>query len=64
MSGESVAPKANNKTNSRLKFLHRKNKLFTPTLRRLLCNALVPPHFDNVSPACYPSLTQKMKSKI
>ena len=64
MSGESMAPKVNNKANSRLKFLHRKNNFFTPALRRLLCNALIQPHFDYVSPACYPSLTQKMKSKI
>ena len=46
MSGESMANKVINKVNARLKFLHRKNKYLTPNLRRLLCNALIQPHFD------------------
>ena len=33
-------------------------------LRRLLCNALIQPHFDYASSAWYPNLTQKMKNKI
>ena len=40
MSGESMALKVTNKINSRLEFLHRKNKFLTLALRRLLCNAL------------------------
>ena len=64
MSGESMALKVINKINSRLKFLHRKNKFLTPALRRLLCNALIQPHFDYASSAWYPNLTQKMKNKI
>ena len=40
MLGGSMALKLINKINSRLKFLHRKNKFLTPALRRLLCNAL------------------------
>ena len=64
MSGESMALKVINKINSRLKFLHRKNKFLTPALRRLLCNALIQPHFDYASSACYPNLTEKMKNKI
>ena len=59
-----MALKVINKINSRLKFLHRKNKFLTPALRRLLCNALVQPHFDYASSAWYPNLTQKMKNKI
>ena len=59
MSGESVALKVINKINSRLKFLHSKNKLLTPALCRLLCNALIQPHFDYASSACHPNLTQK-----
>ena len=46
MSGESLAPKVINKINSRLTFLLRKNKFLTPVLSRLLCNALIQPHFD------------------
>ena len=64
MSGESIALKVINKINSRLKFLHRKNKLLTPALRRLSCNALIQPHFDYASSAWYPNLTQKMKNKF
>ena len=64
ISGESMALKVINKINSRLKFIHRKNKFLTPALRRLLYNALVQPHFDYVSSAWYPNLTQKMKNKI
>ena len=64
MSGESMALKVINKINSRLKFLHRKTTFLTPTLRRLLCNALIQPHFDYASSAWYLNLTQRMKNKI
>ena len=64
ISGESMDLKVINKINSRLKFLHRKNKFLTPALRRLLCNALTQPHFDYALSAWYPNLTQKMKNKI
>ena len=59
-----MALKVINKINSRLKFLNRKNKFLTPVLRRLLCNALIQPHFDYASSAWYPIFTQKMKNKI
>ena len=36
-----------NKTNNKLKFLHRKNSFLTPTLRWLLFNALIQPHIDH-----------------
>ena len=64
LSGESMALKVINKINSRLKFLHRKNKFLTTALRRLLCNALNQPHFEYASSAWYPKLTEKMKNKI
>ena len=59
-----MALKVINKLNARLKYLNRKNKFLTPVLRRLLCNALIQPHFDYASSAWYPNLTQKMKNKI
>ena len=59
MSGESMALKVINKINLRLKLLHRKNKFFTPALRRLLCNALIQPHFDYPSSAWYPTSPKK-----
>ena len=40
-----------NEISSRLQFLHRKNKVLTPALRRLLYNALIQPHFDYASSA-------------
>ena len=46
MSGESMANKIISKVNARLKFLQQKNKYLTPNLCRLLCNALIQPHFD------------------
>ena len=46
MSGEAMAIKVVNKFNNKLKFLYRKNSFLTPTLRHLLCNALIRPHFD------------------
>ena len=60
LSGESMANKVLGKINGRLKFLHRKNEFLTAPLRRLLCNALVQPHFDYASSAWYPNL-KKLK---
>ena len=51
MSGETMALKVIDKVNSRLRFLYRKNKYLTSDLRRLLCNALIRPHFDYVCAA-------------
>ena len=64
MSGESMANKVISKVNARLKFLHRKNKYLTPNLRRLLCNALIQPHFDYACSAWYPNLSKKLKNRI
>ena len=44
--GETMALCVINKINNKLKFLYRKNKFLTPSLRRLLCNALIQPPFD------------------
>ena len=64
MSGESMTLKVVNKINSRLKFLNGKNKFLTPVLHRLLCNALIQPHFDHPLSAWYPNLIKKQKNKI
>ena len=53
-----------NKVNAKLKFLYRKNKFLTPALRRLLCNALIQPHFDYACPAWYPNLKKALKTKL
>ena len=57
MSGEPTALKVINKTNGKLKFLYWKNRFLGPELRRMLCNALIQPHFDYKCPAWYPNLT-------
>ena len=64
MPGESMASKVRCKVNARLKFLHWKNKYLTPNLRRLLCNALIQPHFDYACSAWYPNLSKKLKNRI
>ena len=46
LSRESMALKFVSKINTRLKFRYRKNRFLPPQLRRLLCNALIQPHFD------------------
>ena len=57
-----MALKVINKING--KFLYRKNRFLSPELRRMLCNALIQPHFDYACPVWYPNLTEKMKKKI
>ena len=64
LSGEAMVSKVMNKINSRLKFLYRKNRYLTPYLKRLLCNALIQPHFDYACSAWYPNLNKKLKSKL
>ena len=64
LSGESMANKVLGKINGRLKFLYRKSEFLTAPLRRLLCNALIQPHFDFASSAWYPNLSKKMLSKL
>ena len=44
MSTETMALSVMNKVNNKLKFLYQKNRFLTPTLRQLLCNALIQPH--------------------
>ena len=64
LNGESMALTVLKKVNSKLKFLYRKNKFLTPELRRLLCNALIQPHFDFACSAWYPNLNKALKKKL
>ena len=52
------------KINTKLRFLYRKNKFLTPTLRRMLCNAIIQPHFDYACLTWYSGLTIALKNKI
>ena len=60
LSGESMATKVMGKINGRIKFLYRKNRFLDSSLHRLLCNALVQPHFDYACSAWYPNLRKKL----
>ena len=59
-----MAIKVLNKINSRLRFLYRKQNILNGSLRRLLCNALIQPHFDYASQAWYPNLNKTLSIKM
>ena len=50
--------------NRKLKFIYCKNKFLTPTLCRILCNAIIQPHFYYACSAWYPNLDENLKRKI
>ena len=64
LAGESMATKVIGKINGRIKFLHRTGRLLGSSLCRVLCNALVQPHFDYACSAWYPNLTQNLSKKL
>ena len=53
-----------NLVKSKLKFLYRKSALFGTNERKLLCSALVHPHFDDACNAWYRSVNAKVKHKL
>ena len=59
-----MALKVMNKIKGMLKFLYRKNRYLTPCLKRLLCNALIQPHFSYACSTWYSNLNKKFKSKL
>ena len=61
MSGETMALRVIEKINSRLKFLYQKYWSLDVPLCRLLCNALIQPHFDYASTAWYAKLDKETK---
>ena len=64
LSGETMALKVISKINCILRFLCRKYRFLLQPLRRLLCNALIQPHFDYACSAWYPNLNNRLKSKL
>ena len=64
LSGEEMALKVLKKINGRLRFLYRQVKYLNPILRRMLCNALIQPHFDYACSAWYPNLTKGLQNKL
>ena len=59
-----MALNAIDKLNSRLKFLHRQNCFLTPSLHRLLCNALIQPYFHYAWTALFPNLSKKLRLRL
>ena len=43
---------------------YRKNRFLSQPLRRLLCNAIIQPHFDYGCSAWYPYLNKSLKKKL
>ena len=64
LNGEFVAIYVINEINAKIKFLYRKNRFLFPALRRLLCNAIMQPHFDYACAAWYPNLNKILKHKL
>ena len=63
MPGEPATLKVMNKINRKLKFLYRKNRYLRKQLCRILCKALIQPHFDYACLAWF-NLNEIMKKKI
>ena len=63
LSGESMATKVLGLVNGRWNFLYRKQRFLTYHLCRLLCDALIQPHYDYVCSAWYPSLSKRLTEK-
>ena len=64
LTGEPLALKALNKINGKLKFVYHNNNSLTPTLCRMLYNALIQPDFDYACSVWYPNFNEKLKKKI
>ena len=64
MTGEPTTLIVINKINGKLKCFYRKNSFLTAGLRKMLCNALMQPHFDYACSAWYPNLNAKLKKKL
>ena len=63
-SGESMASTVLKKVSGRLSFLYRKQSFLNYKLRRMLCNALIQPHFDYACSAWYSNLNKNLTKKI
>ena len=56
LSGKSMAMNVLKRVNAKVKFCYRHNQYLTPKLKKLLCNALIQPHFDYVCKSWFPLL--------
>ena len=63
LSRESRATKILGKINVKLEFLYRKQNFLDSSLRRLLLNALIQPHFDYAFTSWYQMLNKRLFEK-
>ena len=59
-----IASKVLKEINAKLKFLYCQSRYRTPAYRRLLCNALIQPHFDSGCSSWFPVLKKILKLKL
>ena len=59
-----MAIKMLGKINGKLKFLYRKQSCLDNSLRRLLLNALIQPHFDYACTSWFPMLNKRLSKKM
>ena len=64
LNGETMARKILKKINDKLKFLYRQAHFLNPSCKRLLCNALIQPHFDYGCTSWYPLLNKAFKKGV
>ena len=64
MSGEEMASYGIRKINNKLNFLYRKQTFFSRFVRRMLCNAIIQPHFDYACTSWYLNLSKYFKNKL
>ena len=59
-----MARKVLNKINGKLKFSYKQATFLNPTCKRLLCKALIQPHFDHGCASWYPLLSKVFKKGV
>ena len=64
LSGEAMASNALQKMNAKLKLLYCQSRYLTPACRKLLCNALIQPHFDYRCSSWVLLLKENLKLKL
>ena len=64
LSGESMVTRTLSKINGRLSFLYRKKNFLDFSLRRLLANALIQPHFDYACSDWFPMLNKRLTKRF
>ena len=64
LSVEAMALKVLEKINSKLKFFYRQSRYLTPVYNRLLCNALIQPHFDYGCSSWFPLFEKILKLEV